>query len=37
MMFSNDIVLVGENSEEVYQRLYVLRLALDKMGLRIKT
>jgi len=34
MMFA-DIVLVGENREEVNQRLDVLRLSLEGKGLKI--
>ena len=35
MLFADDIVLVGENMEEVSQRLDVWRLALEGKGLRI--
>jgi len=35
MMFSDDIILVGENREEVNQRLDFWRLALEGKGLRI--
>jgi hypothetical protein len=34
-MFANDIVLLGENLEEVNNRLNELRLALEGKGLRI--
>jgi len=34
-MFADDIVLVGENREEVNQMLDVWRLALEGKGLRI--
>jgi len=35
MLFSDNIALVGENREEVNQRLDVWRLALEGKGLRI--
>jgi len=35
MIFADNIVLVGENREEVSQRLKVWRLALEEKGLRI--
>jgi hypothetical protein len=34
-MFADDIVLVGENLEEVNYRLEERRLALEEKGLRI--
>jgi len=35
IIFAEDIVLVGENLEEVNNKLYEWRLAIDGKGLRI--
>jgi len=34
-MFADDIVLIGRNLEEIYNRLYEWRLVLECKGLRI--
>jgi len=35
MLFADNLVLVGENKEELNQRLFELKLSLERKGLRI--